>query len=781
MCRQTHQQPVRLVLLATAALMVAGCAGLRCPRIDPSGERLFIWPRDQVAPVAASANPVAPPVFTDPVFPQPPLPGATPVGGLVPPLPQDRLNITPGRVLAPVGSEVILKAGLCTRENFLLTDSKIEWLLARDEAGEFVELGGRGWCKDPWLPWNKPKKIDNQYATGYTAKVPLTISRGTANTTDDVQVQPGEAWASVTSPVEGVSRITAVAPEIEEWSNRRATATIYWVDVQWTFPPPTVSAGGGQVLTTTVLRQTDNTPLEGWIVRYEVADGGGSLRGDESGQVVEVPTDAEGRASIDVTPTNTAGSTTRINAQVVRPARFAGSDAPRLVIANGSTLVNWTDGGDYVPPPDDLGSPLPPSTFPDRGSGSPIQPTPAQPRLGPKLDLQIFPILEPGTTQPQVGGEVRFEVVMRNSGDAPATGIVVRDEFDQGLTHLNDTLRQNVIQTDPGKVADIAPGDSRSLFLTFGVQKSGRLCQRLSVTYDGATQPATATECITVAQPQVQQQGQLQVTKQGPRQRNVGETAMFTLSIRNVGNAPLTNIEVVDTFDPELQPQPEGDAELRNGSLFWRIPRLEVGGTWRRDINCRCAAAKLEACGTVSVTAETGGLTPAIVKAERSCTEIRPRLQNIVPPVTPPKGGNVQPNVVPPADGGNNPANTGGLAMEIISFANPVRAGTQTSFQIAIRNNVATSDQQVRLRVLFPAELTPNVAAIQNDANVRAQFSNGELLFEPIAEVRPNERFTFLIPCTVLQPGVRNITAQLVSQNMPLAIQEVKEIQILSR
>lgn len=764
--------------LALFALVLGGCAGLRCPRIDPSGERLFIWPRDQVTPVAASANPTVPPAFTDPVFPPAPVASAsTPVGGLVPPLPQDRLTITPGRVLAPVGSEVILKAGLCTRENFLLTDSKVEWLVARDDAGEFVELGGRGWCKDPWLPWNRPQKIDNQYATGYTARVPLTITRGTAASTDDVQIEPGEAWASVTSPVEGVSRITAVAPEIEEWANRRATATIYWVDVQWTFPPTTISAGGAQVLTTTVLRQTDGTPVEGWLVRYEVADGGGSLRGDQSGQVVEVPTDANGRASIDVTPTGSAGSTTRINTQIVRPPRFGGTDTPRLEIASGSTTINWTDGGgDYVPPPDDLGTPLPPSTFPGGNSTAPIQPpTPAPARIGPRLEVQVF------DTEPQeirVGGSPRFEVVLRNTGDANASGIIVRNDFDPGLTHISDGRGENVIQTDPGKVADIGPGDSRSLFLTFGVQKAGRLCQNVRVSYNSPN-AAMTNHCINVPQLQAQAQGQLQVSKQAPRLRNVGEIATFTLSIRNVGNAPLTNIEVVDTFDPELQPQP-GDAELRNGSLFWRIQRLEVGGTWRRDVNCQCLAAKLEACGIVSVTAETGTLTPAVVTTERACTEIRQALPDVTPPVTPAPGGNVLPGVVPPT-GGAGGTTSGGLLMEILSFANPVLAGTQTSFQIVIRNNTNTPDQQVQLRVLFPAELTPDVTAIRNEASVRAQFSNGELLFEPINTLRPGERIGFVIPCNVLQAGSRTVTAELISRNMPQSIQQTKEIEIIGR
>ena len=758
-----------LFALTIAALTMAGCAGFRCPRIDPTGERLFVCSRDQVAPVAPSANPTAAPVFTDPVFPQT---AATPaVNGLLPPVPQDRLTISPGRVLAPVGSEVILKAGLCTRENFLLTDSKVEWLLSRENVGEFVELGGRGWCKDPWLPWNRPKKIDNQYATGYTARVPLTITRGTANTSDDVQIEPGEAWASITSPVEGVSHITAVADEVEEWANRRAQATIYWVDVQWTFPAATITAGGAQVLTTTVLRQTDGTPLEGWIVRYEVADGGGNLRGQQSGQVVEVPTDASGRASIDVTPTGSAGTATQITAQLVRPAGFGGTSAPRLDIAGSSTTVNWTDGGtQYVTPPDDIGTPLPPTTFPSRDS-APIQPpTPAEPQIGPRLDVQIF---DTDPQQIRVGGEPRFEVVLRNTGDA--SGIVIRNEFDLGLTNAADTQLQNAIQTNPGAVPDIAPGDSQSRFLTFGIQKAGQLCQNLRVTYNSPT-AAMASHCITVPQPQVQPQGRLQITKQAPPQAVVGQTATFTIAVQNVGNGPLTNIEVEDSFDRELQPQP-GDAELRGGSLFWRIARLEPGGTWRRDVVCQCLAPNSQACSRATVTADTGTLTPAITSTESACTSIRAASPNVTPPGAPPAGNDVLPGVAPPAGG----AGTGGLVIELLTLGNPVRAGTRTTFTVAIRNNTNTTDQQVQLRVLYPPELTPDVAAIQNGANVRAQFNQPELLFEPIQTLRPGERVSFTIPSNVLQAGVRNITAQVVSNNQQTPISDTKEINILGQ
>ncbi|NOY41698.1 MAG: hypothetical protein GXP26_07680 [Planctomycetes bacterium] len=561
----------RYAAIAVCAVVIGGCAGL--PRIDPTGERVFIWPRQQAQPVAPSVgNAQVSPVFTDPVFPAPTLPptiGALPVGA--PPVPQDTLSITPQRVLAPVGSEVILKAGLCTREKFLLTKTRIDWLIARESAGEFVSLGGRGWLQNPLMPWNKPKKIDNQYATGYSAKVPLTITRGTQDPRDDVQVEPGEAWVSITSPVEGTSHITAMTPEIETWSQRRATATIYWVDVQWSFPPASISADGSQVLTTTVRRQTDGTPLEGWIVRYEVAGGGGSLRGTGSDQVVEVRTDGNGKASIDVTPTGEGGNTTQIKTQVVRPERYRDSDAPQLIVANGETTINWSGSGTpYLPPPDDLGSPPPmntPLTTPF--TTPPPQPAPPAVNLKPVLEVEIF-----GDAEAQVGGIANFEVVIKNVGNTVATGIEMRDRFDPGLSHPGDSLGSQEIRKTFSQT--IAPGASIQENLKFNVGRAGKLCHVVTVTSQGGT-PIQKQACVNVVQPLPPSRD---VLPAGPPSANVvppgtapgggtlaveiiplsaselrvSQLARYQIVIANRASTPDEQVRLVVTFPPELRP-----------------------------------------------------------------------------------------------------------------------------------------------------------------------------------------------------------------------------------
>ncbi|HMP07223.1 MAG TPA: hypothetical protein PJ982_12800, partial [Lacipirellulaceae bacterium] len=306
----------RLAVWALVSLTAGGCTCL--PRIDPSGERCCIWPKDEPRVASLTAAPttvVAPPVGTDAVFPTPAMIatapstgpaslGVTPATAALAQVPQDTVSITPQRILAPVGSEVVLKAHVCTTEGYTLADQEVEWMLGRNGVGEFVEVSGKGWLHPPLLPWNKPKKVDSYRATGWTAAGPLCITRGTADPADDVEINRGDPWVSVTSPNEGTSAVTAFMPTVETWATRRASAFIYWVDVQWVFPPANLAGTGRpEMLTTTVTRQTSGAPIEGWIVRYSLADGGGTLSGGGSGQVVEMRTDAQGRATVEVAPT----------------------------------------------------------------------------------------------------------------------------------------------------------------------------------------------------------------------------------------------------------------------------------------------------------------------------------------------------------------------------------------------------------------------------------------------------------------------------------------------
>ena len=179
-------------------------------------------------------------------------------------------------------------------------------MIAPGGVGQFIGLGR----KSPldWLTgfntW--PRKVNSAYAIGVTSPRYVCLTRGTPTPTDDLPVQRGQAWISVTSPVEGTSFVTAHAPGVKAWDGHAQTSTIQWVDAEFVYPPPAVNpAGTKHTFTTTVTRHTSQGPIEGWRVRYEISGGPAAGFAPDGAQVVEVPTNEFGQASVEIVSART--------------------------------------------------------------------------------------------------------------------------------------------------------------------------------------------------------------------------------------------------------------------------------------------------------------------------------------------------------------------------------------------------------------------------------------------------------------------------------------------
>jgi uncharacterized repeat protein (TIGR01451 family) len=579
--------------------------------------------------------------------------------------------ISPDRVMAPIGSEVVLRAGICSARGYLLADHRVEWLLAKEGAGQIVDLNNRGEFDLLSPPWDVPRKIDNWYAIGSTANFPTVIHRNVVNPTGDVQIQRGEAWISVTSPTEGASFVTAYSPEVEDWQQRRAIATIYWVDAQWIFASSAVEEPGrAHVLTTTVTRRSDGTPAQGWIVRYEVAGTGGSL-GYSAGKSVEVPTDAAGRASVEVSPTDVAGGSATVNMILVRPAQTLPAATPQLEVGRGLATITWGSGAVgpspiAVPPPAMTGPVAPPPTYaaPTPSSSAPItpiqpaplQPGPAQPigsaatdpyaiqnSVQPppagKPDLRVD-VTRTSPEQVNVGDYARFNVNVTNRGTATAHKIEILDQFDHGLKHPQAQPNEFAVKY-PG-MKDLAPAESASVALTFEVIAAGQQCHQVTVSAD-AGNPASQRACITavaapsavspppgvtpqstspqLSSPQSGIPPTLEVVKVAPIRHFVGELAKFKTVIKNSGQVPITNVEVLDQYDAALDPRftEAGSQTVATGRFLWRIERLEVNERREFNVQAACVTPTASACSRVTVTADGN-----INLTDQKCVEIQP-------------------------------------------------------------------------------------------------------------------------------------------------------------
>ena len=284
MRRLSAQVGLLTLALALCAVGLPGCANCRLPQIDPSGESLFIDP---------TANPRA--AFRD----TPPTNRESNRVGIV---------LCPRATVAPIGSEVVLLAGVRGPDQYLRTNERVEWMIDPGSVGQFVDLDKGSWT-DPFVgDFTQAKKIDNCYAVNTTSRRLLRLTRGTPDTSDDVEVLKGQAWVTLTSACEGTTDVTVYCPGVSPWQSRTEICQVHWVDAQWSFPAVALAESGGrQLLTTTVTRQSNGTPRTAWIVRYEIAGGPPTAFAPDGSQVVEIPTGRPGEGVCRTLSEGTAG------------------------------------------------------------------------------------------------------------------------------------------------------------------------------------------------------------------------------------------------------------------------------------------------------------------------------------------------------------------------------------------------------------------------------------------------------------------------------------------
>lgn len=799
---RTRSHGRRLIIaLGLCTLVCQGCAYGRFPRIDPSGERFFI------------PGPVT--------YAEEPAPGCR-YGQhheLI------KIQLTPSKIIAPVGSEVVLLAGVCAADGYMYANQEVEWMLAPGGVGQFIGLGR----KSP-LDWitgfnTWPRKVNSAYAIGVTSPRYLCLTRGTPTPSDDLPVQRGQAWISVTSPVEGTSFVTAHAPGVKAWDGHAQTSTIQWVDAEFVYPPPAVNpAGTKHTFTTTVTRHTSQAPVEGWRVRYEISGGPPAGFAPDGAQVVEVPTNEFGQASVEIYQLEPAPGTNTIQIQVVRPAS-ATSGGERFVIGNGSTHKTWS---------------------------------------APGISLN-----KSGPAQGFVGDTLVYRLDVRNPGDLTAKEVIVSDQLSEGMTFVSSNPPA---QPAGGKLewrlGDLLAGEGRTIEVNFRADRPGTLNNCASVATAGGL---TAQDCAATT---VLVQS-LRVDVSGPTQVAVGQEATFEARVTNAGAVPATGLILIDRYDPGLQ-------HVSNTNPMERdLGDLQPGETRVISITFRAAAAG-RLCHTVEVQAAGGpgvlgsgeacvtaigaGGAPPAVGGGATAPRAAPAAPAQRPTLTLKKTGPDKLNIGDIAKFNIDVTNTGnvaatrlkvvdhydpsldptdatigwkwtgadmvwevdelapgktirlqvnckclaqaakscnratvscqegaqatdeaclsispppgGVSVVIAEDADPVTVEDQATYKVRVTNHGQTSDRQVVLVVTVPAGMIPLHIGTKGPSGVKTSIDGQTVRFDPVAEMKPGDRLDYEVRVRAEQPGAARCRAQVTSQNLksPVVAEETTQV-----
>lgn len=555
-------------------MFLVGCSQVRLPAIDPSGERIFLPAGNSttLAPLPGSAG--APPFGPRPAFQLPENP--PPCDEAAPPTPagatsnvgqfsiyrpledakEGALVMHPRKIIAPINSDVVLRAGLCGAEGYYVKGQRLEWMMSQESVGNFIDVREGSLRRVRNLLGNDVGKQGIDYAIGYTSRAAERMTKGTPLVQDDLVVHPGQGWVSVSSPSEGTSHVTCMAPRATGWDRRRQTATIHWIDANWKFPPSQFARAGQAVdLTTLLTRASTGDPIEGWEVDYTIIPGGMAAGFEPTGtsnmQGVRTNSLGHGTARLRQSPGQTGPGVTNVRIDVTRPGGFPG-EPDKLQVASQVVTIQWSS-----------------------------------------------PALTLIASGPQsVGRDTPFTYRMEvsNPGDQPASGVTATASIPPELTIISTnpqaefvggTLRWNLGEVQPGqapRVIDVAvKGNSRATVRPcFNVQSTDPTLPPLQKCLD----TIIAVPCLA-----------MQV--EGPDNAQVGDNVTYLIRIQNQCDEPVTGIKLVDTFESGLS------ASGKGSPLAYRVFDLQPGAIEDIELAFDVLSAGRH-CHQIQVTADGG-------------------------------------------------------------------------------------------------------------------------------------------------------------------------------
>ena len=700
----------------------------------------------------------------------------------------------PTDVIAPVGAEVVIMAAVRGTDGYLHANQRVEWTLSPGSVGQFVGLGKR--TAVDWLVGfnNWPRKISPTYAVGTTSSRYLCLHRDTPTNGDDVSVERGQAWISVSSPLEGTSYVSAYAPSVARWETHQRTATIHWVDAEISYPPPAVNtAGTRHTFTTIVTRHTTHVPLAGWIVRYEIAAGGPPAGFTPDGaQVVETVTNAAGQASIEIEQTEAAPGTNQVAIQVIHP-NVVLPNGERLVVGNGGTTKTWSS--------------------PD------------------------ISIRKTGPVQAMLGDTLTYHIEVRNPGSVTSREVTVTDQLVDGLSFLGSSPQASVTADRlEWRLGDLAAGQARTIDVQLRADKPGAVKNCANVT---TADRLSAQDCA----PTTILSRTLNIAITGPTQAVVGQDVTFEARVTNSSGAALTALTIVEKYDlgldhasrapngarviesdlGDLGPGASGRVDvtfrvLQPGDLCHTIEVHNASGILASAKACLTAVAqgapvvppggppKLSLTKTGPVRVEVGqqasfaivvtnvGQTPAtnVKLVDHYDSAFRP-LQStkdsswneqtaeltwvfdrlaagksltfqVVCNCQEPSANSCNQATVTSREGGNAQSEAcleirapDGVAVLLSEDPDPVVVGNNTAYLVRVTNYAKTADQDLTVVVTLPDALTPLQVGTKGPA--KYQVDGQSVRFDPVTEIAPNDTLSFTVFGTAERPG--NVSCQV--------------------
>jgi uncharacterized repeat protein (TIGR01451 family) len=327
-----------------------------------------------------------------------------------------------------------------------------------------------------------------------------------------------------------------------------------------------------------------------------------------------------------------------------------------------------------------------------------------------------------GPTEVSIGEAASQTITVSNPGSGTADDVTVEVTLPAGLEHAKGRKL-----TMP--IGSLAPGQSQVVRLALVATQGGPQDIHVRAS-SGQTLHSEAGCKIAVVAPS------LKVAADGPSLRYVGRNAEYRVRVTNDGGAAANNVRVTQTV-PEgftfVRADKAGRFEAGTNQVAWFVGHLDAGQTV--ELAAELTASRLGSYKhLVSVFGESGVKADAAVQTE--------------------------------VDG------VASLAVEVLDLDDPVEVGTETAYEIRVRNEGTKAAKNVDVACQVPT----GVATLS--ARGPTEHRAGELNvlnFAPIGELEPGKTALYRIVVRGTAPGKHRFRVRLTSESIdePLIHEEL--------
>ncbi len=316
------------------------------------------------------------------------------------------------------------------------------------------------------------------------------------------------------------------------------------------------------------------------------------------------------------------------------------------------------------------------------------------------------------------GDPINYTITVTNRGSCAAEDVVVRDTLPEGVLHASGQ------STLTYRLGSLAPCESKTVNICAQACARGEVCNTAVVTSSNADSVSCqACTCICVCD--------VELIKDGPQQMQIGESADYTVTVRNTGDKPLTDVVVTDCAPSGTSIVAAEGARVNGNQAVWRLRSLDVNESVTFNITLTTCTA---GCFT----------NRASVKTCQGCCDSD--------------------------EIGTRWRGSAALNVCIVDSEDPICVGDFTTYTITIVNQGSEQDDNVRVVVRFPSEIVP--VSVSGDSP--GSISNGTVTFEPYDNFSPRQTLKYRIRARANRPGDARIMTEVSSDTFgsPITQQE---------